>query len=60
MATYDFYCPECDDVVEVQYGMNDEQPKVVCEACGKDRRKKFSSPPVNFKGEFGGANKYIQ
>jgi putative FmdB family regulatory protein len=59
MATYDFYCPECDDVVEVVYGMNDPQPEVICETCGKNRRKKFTSPPLNIKGEFGGADKYI-
>jgi putative FmdB family regulatory protein len=59
MATYDFYCSECDDVIEVVYGMNEEQPKVICETCGKPRRKKFTSPPLNVKGEFGGADKYI-
>ena len=59
MATYDFYCAECEDTVEVVYGMTEPQPQVVCEKCGKDRRKKFTSPPLNIKGEFGGADRYI-
>jgi putative FmdB family regulatory protein len=49
MPTYEYECKECKHQFEKFQSMSDE-PIKVCEKCGKEVRKLFSSAGVIFKG----------
>ena len=49
MPTYDYRCPACDDVFEVNRPMGSTD-SVCCPACGEIAKKVFSPVGVAFKG----------
>ena len=49
MARYDYKCPECDIVFEVEHPMS-ERPEVLCPTCGKKASQVFGNYSVEFKG----------
>ena len=46
---YNYECTSCKLIEEVKHGMN-ENPKIVCEICGREMHKKINDTPVHFKG----------
>ena len=49
MARYDYHCPSCDDVFEVEHPMN-ETPDVKCPKCGAECERVFGASGIVFKG----------
>jgi len=49
MATYDYYCHECERDQEVVHGMT-EAPKVECEVCERTMSKVMRSSNFHLKG----------
>ncbi len=49
MARYDYRCPACHHVFEVEHGMN-EKPKVVCPVCGTEASRVFEATGITLKG----------
>ncbi len=49
MARYDYRCPSCHHVFEVEHGMN-EKPKVVCPVCGTEASRVFEATGITLKG----------
>ena len=51
MPTYEYECPECEEVVEIIHGVNQRPPRK-CPACGKTSRlrKQLTAPAFQFKG----------
>ncbi len=49
MARYDYRCPACHLVFEVEHGMN-EKPKVVCPQCGTEASRVFEATGITLKG----------
>jgi putative FmdB family regulatory protein len=49
MPVYEYECPVCEKVFEVQQGMND-QPLKVCSVCGGEVRKLMSMSSFHLKG----------
>lgn len=49
MATYEYICPECKDIMEVSHPITDS-PVILCATCAIARVKKFSLGAVTFKG----------
>lgn len=49
MARYDYRCPSCHHVFEVEHGMN-EKPKVVCPKCGTEASRVFEATGITLKG----------
>ena len=49
MARYDYRCPACELVFEVEHGM-DEKPLVVCPACGHEAARVFEVSGIALKG----------
>lgn len=51
MPTYEYECPECEEVVEIIHGVNEKPPRK-CPACGESTRlrKRLSAPAFQFKG----------
>lgn len=49
MARYDYKCPACETVFEVEHPMS-EHPEVTCPACGHVANKVFGAAGIVFKG----------
>jgi putative FmdB family regulatory protein len=49
MPRYDYICPQCEAVQEIQRSFNDDK-EILCDACAIPLIKKFSPTPVHFKG----------
>lgn len=49
MARYDYKCPSCGAVFEVEHGMT-EHPAVECPQCGTAAEKVFSASGIKFEG----------
>jgi putative FmdB family regulatory protein len=49
MPKYDYWCPQCDDTIEMSHSMT-ETPVVPCTKCEQLRRKSYTVPNVSFKG----------
>ena len=49
MARYDYRCPACGSVFEVEHPMG-EHPEVACPACGGLAEHVFSASGIVFKG----------
>lgn len=49
MARYDYRCPTCHHVFEVEHGMN-EKPKVLCPKCGAEASRIFEATGITLKG----------
>lgn len=49
MASYDYKCPKCKDVISVSHPIS-EDPVILCSTCESPRAKVFSAPAVSFKG----------
>jgi putative FmdB family regulatory protein len=51
MPTYEYECPECEEVVEIIHGVNQKPPRK-CPACGESTRlrKRLAAPAFQFKG----------
>jgi putative FmdB family regulatory protein len=49
MPKYDYKCDNCETVVEVQKSINDSSSQV-CQSCGNEMVKVYSSVGVTFKG----------
>lgn len=49
MARYDYKCPSCGTVFEIEHRMS-EFPKVICPNCGTQAERTFQSYGIEFKG----------
>ncbi len=49
MARYDYRCPACHHVFEVEHGMN-EKPTVHCPKCGTEASRVFEASGITLKG----------
>jgi putative FmdB family regulatory protein len=49
MPRYDYVCPGCQVVREIQRSFDDDK-EILCETCDLPLAKKFSPSPVHFKG----------
>ena len=49
MARYDYRCPSCETVFEVEHAMG-EHPDITCPSCGAHAEKVFSASGIVFKG----------
>ncbi len=49
MARYDYKCPACELVFEVEHGM-DEKPLIVCPSCGHEAARVFEASGISLKG----------
>lgn len=49
MARYDYKCPQCETVFEVEHPMS-ERPKVVCPTCGTEAQRVFTATGIHFEG----------
>ena len=47
---YEYECPGCGDVRQIERKMTDPEDTYICTACHNEFRRKWSSPPVTFKG----------
>jgi len=54
MALYDFKCEKCDKVVELCFGMNDQEGRdnATCEECGEKLQRIFHSPAAKVDQDF--------
>jgi putative FmdB family regulatory protein len=50
MPTYDFICPECNDVVEQFFHIYADK-ELNCGHCGTLMKQQFKSVPAHFKGQ---------
>lgn len=49
MARYDYRCPDCGAVFEVEHAMGDD-PEVSCPSCGHVAERVFDPSGIVFKG----------
>lgn len=49
MARYDYHCPSCGNVFEVEHPMA-EHPEISCPTCGKAAERVFSASAITFSG----------
>ena len=49
MARYDYKCPACDKVFEVEHPMS-EHPLITCPDCGSEAQRVFSASGIVFEG----------
>ena len=49
MARYDYKCPACDIVFEVEHPMS-ERPVIHCPTCGAEAQRVFSATGIHFEG----------
>lgn len=49
MARYDYRCPTCETVFEVEHPMS-EHPLVTCPACGAEAQRVFAASGISFQG----------
>ncbi len=49
MARYDYRCPQCGTVFEVEHPMG-EKPEVACPACGAPCERVFEASAITFTG----------
>ena len=49
MPRYDYRCPSCDTVIEVEHGMR-ERPEVACPQCGTPMARMLNTSGIVFKG----------
>jgi putative FmdB family regulatory protein len=55
MATYEYVCKKCDDVIEIMHPINDS-PQIFCATCSIPRQKKFGLGAIQFKGNGWGSS----
>jgi len=48
--TYEYECPGCGDVRTVERKMIDPEARYICTNCNRILERKWSSPPIRFKG----------
>jgi putative FmdB family regulatory protein len=48
---YEYECPGCGDVRQIERKMTDPEETIICTQCSKDFRRKWSAPTVTFKGQ---------
>lgn len=49
MPRYDYRCPACDKVFEVEHGMR-ERPQITCPICGAPALRVFDASGIVLKG----------
>lgn len=49
MARYDYRCPHCHTVFEVEHAMS-ETPRVTCPTCGAEASRVFEASSITLKG----------
>ena len=49
MARYDYKCPNCGKVFEVQHPMS-EHPTILCPDCNTEAQRVFSPSGIHFEG----------
>lgn len=49
MARYDYKCPSCGNVFEVEHPMS-ERPEISCPTCGTRAERVFSASGIHFEG----------
>jgi putative FmdB family regulatory protein len=48
--TYDYECPGCGEIRTVERKMIDPEATYICTSCNRVLERKWSSPPISFKG----------
>lgn len=48
MPSYDYYCEKCDDMIDVYHSIM-KNPDVICEVCGKSRKRQIGTGMVIIK-----------
>jgi len=48
---YDYECPGCGDVRQIERKMTDPEETIMCTNCHNEFRRVWTSPPVTFKGK---------
>lgn len=43
MTTYEYWCPKCDDVIELQFRFGYQPKAISCEKCNGPRERYFGS-----------------
>jgi putative FmdB family regulatory protein len=47
---YEYECPGCGDVRQIERKMTDLEETIICDVCDNEFQRKWTSPPVTFKG----------
>ena len=47
---YEYECPGCGDVRQIERKMSDPEQTIICTQCCNEFRRKWSSPAVVFNG----------
>jgi len=50
MATYEYKCPQCAQVVQVNRGISDPDPGYQCDTCKIDLKRVYSVGAITFNG----------
>ena len=48
---YEYECPGCGDVRQIERKMTDPEETIICTNCHNEFRRVWTSPPVTFKGK---------
>lgn len=47
---YEYECPGCSDVRQIERKMSDPEETIICIQCCIDFRRKWTAPSISFKG----------
>ena len=47
---YEYECPGCGDVREIERKMTDPEETIMCNNCHNQFQRKWTSPPVTLRG----------
>lgn len=47
---YEYECPKCGDVRQIERKMSDPEEAIICTQCCNEFRRKWSAPSVVFNG----------
>ena len=50
MATYEYKCPQCEQVTQVNRGISDPDPGYKCDTCKIELKRVYSLGAVTFNG----------
>ena len=48
---YEYECPACGNVVDIERKMSEPEGEYTCPICGSQLRRVFSAAPIQFKGK---------
>ena len=47
---YEYECPGCGDVREIERKITDAEQTYICDACDAEFKRKWTAPGIQFKG----------